>query len=126
MAKKAEDKVTELTKGKPRKEEEKFFLAFSGTQLNVILILILASTFLVQGMGNLLAYIQTPQYIVFWFMLVISAIVLLAGSAIIMTLGSVISPLRGKRITIIVSFLCFIFGSGIFVASLIFLLSILM
>ncbi|MFH0836913.1 MAG: hypothetical protein V1870_02185 [Candidatus Aenigmatarchaeota archaeon] len=46
---KSKKKMTNLTKPLPKPEAEKFFVQFSGTQLNAILLVILASTFLIQG-----------------------------------------------------------------------------
>jgi hypothetical protein len=122
MVKKENKKITELAKGKPRKEEEKFFIKFSGIQLNAVLLLILSATFLVQGAVNYLQFINRLEAIRPWLFSAILSLFFLVLSVIAITAGSVIFPLKTKRRVNLISFGTFITGVILFLVSLIYLL----
>lgn len=115
------DKVTELVKGKPRKEEEKFYVTFSETQLSAVLLLILADTFLVQGVVKFLELTGDIAAIRPWLIIVLLSLFFLVLCVVSITVGGVISPLKYKRNINLASFLSFIIGVLLFVVSLFFL-----
>ncbi|MBD3360703.1 hypothetical protein GF366_02785 [Candidatus Peregrinibacteria bacterium] len=123
--KKRERKVFEFWKGKTRTEEEKFSEHFSEVQLNSILLLILGATFLVQGIISYLKLIGEAEYIRPWFTVILVALMMLVFSVILVTLGWVLSPLKLKRSVNLLSFLLFVIGSIVFLASLIYLLIVI-
>jgi len=123
--KKKEDKLIEIAKGKPRKEEEKFFLGFSERQLTAVLLIILAATFLVQGTIRYLEAVGKIEILSKWITIILSAIILLTLSIVSITLSGVLAPLRTKRIFNILSFITFILGFIIFLAALVYLLVII-
>ena len=122
MAKKGNKKVIELVKGKTRKEEEKLFLKFSETQLTGILLLILAATFLTQGMISYLQLINKAEAIKTWFIIILTTLVFLISSIILTNLGSVIAPLKFKRIINVGSFATFVLGAFSFLIALFYVL----
>jgi len=118
-----DNSVIELIKGRPRKEEERFFNRFSGTQLNAILLIILSATFLFQGIIQYTNLLGVKTYILRpWFILMLTAIILLATSVGSITIAGVISPLKRKRLMNVISFIFFIIGFVLFVSALIYLL----
>ena len=118
---KRNDKVTELVKGKPRKEEEKFYVTFSETQLSAVLLLILADTFLVQGVVKFLELTGDIASIRPWLIMVLLSLFFLVLCVVSITVGGVISPLKYKRNINLASFLSFIIGVLLFIVSLFFL-----
>jgi hypothetical protein len=125
MEKTKKEKFTELTKGKPRKREEKFFARFSGVQLTAILLIILAATFMVQGVERYLEAVGKLEFLNPWLILIILSMILLTSSVGSITLGGVVSPLKLKRNLNLVSFITFTLGFVLFLASLFFLFIIL-
>lgn len=125
MTKKKEKKVIELVKGKPRPEEERFFAKFSETQLTAVLLLILAATFLVQGIIRYFEHLDKMDYLRPWFILVLLSLVFLVSSVVSITLGGIVSPLKIKRALNLTSFSTFITGFILFLVSVIFLLVII-
>ena len=124
MANKKEEKVIELAKGKPRKEEEKFFVNFSERQLTAVLLIVLAATFLVQGTIRYLDAINKLYMLENWFPLVLSSVVFLAISVLGITVGGITAPLKMKRVINEISFFSYVLGFFIFLASLIILILI--
>lgn len=124
-AKRGPEKVIELTQGKPRQEEEKFLIQFSGTQLNAVLLIILSATFLVQGILTFLEATGKLEFIKPWFVMILVAILFLIMSVVSITLGGVLAPLRMKREVSLVSFISFMLGFVMFFASIIFLFFII-
>lgn len=122
MSKKSNKKVIELVKGKTRKEEEKLFLKFSETQLTGILLLILAATFLTQGIISYLELINKAEAIKTWFIIILTTLVFLISSIILTNLGSVIAPLKFKRVINVGSFTMFILGAFSFLIALFYVL----
>ncbi|NCO11144.1 hypothetical protein CO038_00215 [Candidatus Pacearchaeota archaeon CG_4_9_14_0_2_um_filter_39_13] len=120
--KRREEKMIELIKGKPRNEEEKFFVTFSETQLNAILLVVLAATFLVQGILRYLEISDNSYLIRPWLIITLFSLVFLVSSVVLIALGGVTSPLRLKRLFNLVSFLAFMLGFFLFLGSLVFLL----
>lgn len=120
-----EEKLIELIKSKPRKVQEKFSLRFSSTQINVVSLIILGATFLVQGIIRYLEFFDKMEYVKPWFILIIFSIIFLVISVISVSFENVFSPLKLKRAFNIVGFLCFIVGFFIFLISLFFLLFII-
>lgn len=116
--------IIELATSKTRKKEEKLFTQFSGTQLNAVLLLILADTFLVQGVIQYLEIIES-DFIRPWFILIFLSLFCLVFSVVFLTLGGVIAPLRGKRIMNLISFYTFIMGVAFFLLSLFLLLVVI-
>jgi len=114
-------KALELVKGKSRKEEEKFYETFSKTQLNAVLLIILAATFLVQGVTRYLELINLIEVIKPWLLITISSIATLILSIILLALSGVTARLRIKRAMNLLSFIFFILGIIIFLISLFFL-----
>jgi hypothetical protein len=114
-------KVTELSKQKPRDEEEKFFAKFSETQLNAILLLILSATFMIQGITSYLETLHHAELIRSWFIITIVSLIFLVASVVSITLGGVIAPLKFKRSLEKISFGNFILGVLFFMTSLFFL-----
>jgi len=122
MAKKrnhhADKKVIELAKGKPRKEEEKFYVRFSDTQLNAILLLILADTFFVQGIVKYLEIVGKISSIRPWLVIILLSLFFLVFCVVALTISGVVSPLKIKRLANLVSFGSFILGVVLFLVSL--------
>ena len=114
--------VLELTQGKPRVEEEKFFVKFSETQLNVILLIILSATFLVQGIIKYLEAVQRLALMRPWFILILLALAFLVCSVVFISFGGIFSKLKTKRWINVISFFLFILGVVVFLMSLLFLL----
>lgn len=125
MKKKKDEKVIELTKGKPRPAEEKFFSRFSETQLTVVLLIILASTFLTQGVLRYFEIMGKTGLLKPWFTLILLTIIFLVISGVSISLGGVTSPLRFKRKINLISFSAFILGFVLFLAALVFLLFVI-
>jgi len=117
-----ESTIIELIKGKPRLEEEKFFVTFSETQMTAILLVVLSATFLVQGILRYLELSGQVDLIRPWIILTLFSLVFLVSSIVFITLGGIISPLRGKRLFNLVSFIAFMLGFFLFLGSLVFLL----
>ncbi len=115
----------ELMKGKPRNEEEKFSLRFSDTQLNAVLLIILASTFLVQGIVRYFELIDKIEYLRLWFYIILIGMFFLSTSVITITLGNIVSILKTKRKINLISFSTFIMGFLFFLLSLVFLLFVI-
>jgi len=118
-------KVVELIKGRPRHEEEKFYVKFSATQLNAILLIILGITFLFQGIIRYFQAIDQIQFIRPWFIITLFALIMLIFSVLSITIGGIIFPLGLKRKTNIISFLSYFLGFVLFLASLIYLLFVI-
>ncbi len=118
------ESAIELTKGKPRKEEEKFFVKFSNTQLNVILIIIFIIPFLFDGVVGYFDIHERVGFIKPWFILNIFALGFLVLSVTSITLGTIIFPLRIKREVNLISFGTFLGGLALFLLSLLVLLII--
>lgn len=116
--------VIEISKGKPRQEEEKFFIEFSERHINAVLLVILASTFLVQGVTRYLESIGRTAYLSEWFSLAISSIAVLTFSVVFIVVSGVLSMLKFKRLMNILGFISFLIGFLLFLASLIFILVI--
>ncbi len=125
MKKKLPKAAIELMKGKPRKEEERFSVRFTGTQLNAVLLIILASTFLVQGIVRYLEIVNKVEYLRIWFFMILLAMFFLSSSVISITMGNIVSILKMKRKMNLISFGTFILGFFLFLLSLIFLLFII-
>lgn len=125
MGKNNKEKVTEITKLKPRVEEEKFFTLLSGTQLTAILLIILASTFLVQGVISYLEAVDKLEFLRPWFLLILCSLILLTTSVVSTTTSAIISPLKLKRTMNLISFHTFLFGFVLFLISLLYLLMII-
>ncbi|MDP3918994.1 MAG: hypothetical protein Q8Q35_03785 [Nanoarchaeota archaeon] len=121
MAKKGKRKLLELIKGKPKKEEQKFFIGFSTRQINAVLLMVLIATFLIQGVVRYLEYVGKTNVIQPWFNTILVAILLLLSSVVLITISGVISPVRITRIFNILSFLFFLAGFMVFLYSLIIL-----
>lgn len=115
----------EIVERKPRQAEEKFFFVFSKTQLTAVSILLLASTFLVQGIIQFLQYLDKSQYIKPWFMIIVTSIVFLTTSTVLITLDSVIKPIKIKTKVNVLAFVTYLIGFVVFLASVIFLIFIL-
>ena len=120
--KKLEKSVTEITKGRPRIEEEKFYVRFSGTQLNVVLLIILSATFLMQGVIRYFELIGETEFIQPWLRIVILALIFLVFSIVLISLGGIVAKLKFKRSINVVSFISFLIGFAFFLASLLFLI----
>jgi len=125
MVKKDNKKVIELSKDKDRKEEEEFFTRFSGTQLNAVLLFILADTFFVQGVTRYMELINSVAFIKPWLILIISSLFFFVTSVVSITVCGIISPLKTKRKINIISFGTFVMGVVLFLASLFFLLMLI-
>jgi hypothetical protein len=117
--------IVELTLGKTRVDENKFYFSFSEIQLDAVLLLILGSTFLVQGIIRYLEIIEKEVYIKPWFYITIVSILFLVISVIILTFSKVLLPLKIKRALNSLSFVSFTVGAFLFVFSLIYLLFVL-
>ena len=125
-AKKNHSKIPiELTKVKPRQEEEKFFVRFSKTQVNAVLMMILAATFLVQGIVRYLDIIGKIEFLKPWFILVLLAMFSLVTSVVIINLEGIVYSLKNKRKLNLISFNLFILGFVLFLLSLLFLMFII-
>lgn len=123
--KKKEQKIIEIVKSKPRQEEEKFFEKFSTTQINAILVFILAGTFLVQGVMRYLDYIGKVAFIKPWLFLVILSLFFLVTSVLTISLDNVLAPLKMKRKIKLIGFVTFLLGVGLFLTCLFGLIVIL-
>lgn len=121
-----DEKVIELVKQKDRKEEDKFFATFSETQLNAILLLILSSTFMIQGITAYLQSVHHPELIKSWFIIVTLSLIFLVASVVSITVEGIVSPLKLKRKLSQISFGNFIMGFLFFMGSLFYLLFILL
>ena len=119
-------KVMELSNDKTREEEERFYDRFSARQLNAVLLLILATTFLVQGIMNYLEMFGMTQFVKPWLTWILFSLLLLISSVVTITLGGILFPLKAKREINIVSFITFIFGFIFFIVALFFLLFIIL
>lgn len=117
--------VLEISKAKPRPEEEKFYLHFSETQLNTVLLIILASTFLVQGVVKYLELVHFNSYIKPWFIMSIIAQALLVFSVFVLSLSGIISTLKTKRFVNVISFIFFALGFVTFLSSLLYLIIVM-
>jgi hypothetical protein len=115
----------ELTKVKPRQEEEKFFIRFSKTQVNAVLMIILAATFLVQGIVRYLDIVGKIEFLKPWFILVLLAMISLVISVVIINLEGIVYSLKNKRKLNLISFNAFILGFVLFLLSLLFLMLII-
>lgn len=120
---KGKENILEVSKGKTRDEEEKFFHQFSEVQLNSVLLVILSATFLVQGILRYLEIIGKVGILRGWIFVVIFSIIVLVMSTITTTLGGIFSPLRLKRTLNMITFTLFIIGVSIFLISLFYLLT---
>ncbi len=121
------EKLTEITKCRTRTEEEKFYVKFSETQLNAVLLLILGNTFFVQGASKFLENNLLSQGAMkLWFIVVIVSLLFLVFSVVTITLGGVLNHLKLKRIFNLLSFMFFVLGIFLFIGSLFYLLSLLM
>ncbi|MAH42712.1 hypothetical protein CL614_03230 [archaeon] len=118
--------VTVLAKGKTREEEERFYDRFSARQLNAVLLLILATTFLVQGIMNYLEMFGMQEFVKPWLTWILFSLLLLISSVVTITLGGILFPLKVKREVNIISFISFIFGFIFFIVALFFLLFIIL
>ena len=115
MPKKRRQKVLEVGRIEEREVAEKFLFRFSGLQLNVILIFVLAATFLVVGLSGLVQLYA----IKFWFSIIVSSILLFSLSAFCLTLASVIFPLKVKRRFEALSFFIFVLATVMYLFSLV-------
>lgn len=116
-------KLIEISKAKPKKEEQKFSIAFSETQMTAITLIILASTFLAQGIIKYLEYVNKMYVTTLWFKLILIAIMFLIISVLTITLDMIISPIKFKRIIKFVAFSTFIIGFITFLISLIIIIT---
>lgn len=123
---KREKKVVEMSKGKSREEEEKFYEKFSHTQLNAVLLIILASTFLVQGIMNYLQIMNMTHFLKPWLTWIFISLVFLVTSVLSVVVGGVLFPLKVKREINIFSFATFVLGFVFFLVSLFFLMFIVL
>ncbi len=112
----------ELTKVKPREEQEKFFVRFSKTQVNAVLMIILSATFLVQGIVRYLDIVGKIEFLRPWFILVLLAMISLVTSVVIINLEGIVCSLKNKRKLNLISFNTFILGFVLFLLSLLFLM----
>ena len=107
-------KITELTKGKTRKEEKAFFEKFSGRQLNAVLLIILSSTFLVQGVMRYMELIDRISIMSGWFDLILISLIFLTLSVVSISVGGIVSSLKVKRLFNITNFVTFVIGFLLF------------
>ena len=121
----SDEKIIELSKSKPRDVQEKFSSKFSRTQLNVVSLIILGATFLVQGIIRYLEFFDKMQYIKPWFMIILFTMIFLVLSVIAISFENVFSPLKFKRLANMTGFIFFILGFFMFLLSLFFLLFII-
>ena len=119
---KRKNKVLEITKGKSKKEQEKFFVEFSERQLNAILLVVLISTFLIQGAIKYLEFLGKEIIIKQWFSLILIAILFLLSSVITISLSGIMSQLKIKRYINMISFVTFLTGFSIFIYSIVILI----
>jgi hypothetical protein len=112
----------EIVERKPRQEEEKFFFVFSKTQLSAVTVMLLASTFLVQGIMQFLEYIGKIEFIKPWFAVIVSSILFLTLSVVLITLDGVIKPIKIKTKINVAAFVTYLVGFLIFLASVVLLL----
>jgi hypothetical protein len=119
------NEVIELNQGRPRKEQEEYILELSGTQLNAVLLIILAATFIVQGMIRYLEAVNKLGQVRPWFIVVISSFFFLISSVVSVILSNVLAPLRMKREMSVVSFVTFLIGVLLFFGSLVYMIFII-
>ena len=118
-------RLTELSRPRPRKVQEKFSFVFSQTQISAVSLIILAATFLVQGIIRYFEFFDKMQFIKPWFMLIVFALIFLVFSVIAISFENIFSPLRYKRTANIIGFTSFIVGFMLFLTSLIFLIFVI-
>jgi len=118
-------KVTELSRGRPRKEEERFFLQFSETQMTAVMLFVLADTFFVQGVVRYLELTKGIMFIKTWLILIVLSLFFFVSSVVSITVGGVVCPLNIKRKINLISFGTFLAGVILFLTSLFFLLLLL-
>lgn len=119
MIKKPKKRLTEITAAKTRDKEEKFYVRFSETQLNAVLLLILGNTFFVQAASKFLEdLVYSEADIKLWFLLVVYSLLFLVLSVGSITFGGIVNSLYTKRVFNLLSFSFFIIGIGLFVFSL--------
>ncbi len=123
--KRSPPKIITIAKTKPRTKEEKFSLNFSNTQLNSILLIILSATFLMQGIVRYFDLIHKVENIKTWFSLALITLIFLVCSIILISLGSILNPLKAKRFFNFLSYMAFVVGFCLFLTSLIYLLVII-
>jgi len=114
--------VLEVSTGKPRQEEEKFYEHFSTVQMNAVLLLILSATFLTTGLTKYAEIIGEIDIVNRWLILIIFSIILFVVSIISITLGGVLVSLKDKRIANTAGFSSFLFGASVFFVSLVILM----
>ena len=119
------NEMIELSQGRPRREQEQYILQFSGTQLNAVLLIILAATFIVQGMIRYLEAVNKLSQVRPWFVIVIFSFLFLIASVVSVILSSVLAPLRMKREMSILSFVSFLIGVILFFVSLVYIIFII-
>ena len=107
---KKKPKAMELSQGKPRQEETSFYEKFSGRQLNAVLLLILASTFLVQGVMNYLNVVDLTEFLKPWLTMIFLSLILLVVSVVSIVIAGVMYSLKLKRTISMISFITFIMG----------------
>lgn len=114
--------ILELDQGKDKREEERFFDRFSNIQIQSILILILAITFLMNSISNYFPDISRVMITKIWIMFILFALVFLMVSIFSITMSNVIRKLEKKKYYNTASFFTFIVGITLFFISLIFLM----
>lgn len=122
--KKNGDAVLEVSRGKRREKQEKFFVSFSGIQVNVVTLFILASTFLITGLikyTEVIGLNQTRQ----WLSTLILSIMFFTISVFFTLLSGIFYPLKFKRWADIFSFISFLLGAAVFFLSLVMILLLL-
>jgi|GEM_PF-1893046 len=107
---------------KTPEEERTFFVNFSKTQLNTVLVLILAATFLVQGVGSFFEGDSSLELFDQWFGMVSMALLFLVLSVVSISVNTIVSTTRFKRKINLISCITFFAGFFFFVGSLMFLL----
>jgi len=118
-------RLIELSRLRSRKVQEKFSFVFSQTQISAVSLIILAATFLVQGIIRYFEFFDKMQFIKPWFMLIVFALIFLVFSVIAISFENIFSPLRYKRTANIIGFTSFIVGFMLFLTSLIFLIFVI-
>jgi len=118
--------ITEISQAKTRSDEERFYVKFSETQLNAVLLLILANTFFVQGAARFIEQVSlAASSAKMWFFTSVTSLLLLILSVGMITFGGVMAGLKIKRVFNMLSFLFFLLGISLFVFSLIYLMVVL-
>ena len=118
-------RLIELSRLRSRKVQEKFSFVFSQTQISAVSLIILAATFLVQGIIRYFEFFDKMQFIKPWFMLIVFALIFLVFSVIAISFENIFAPLRYKRTANIIGFTSFIVGFMLFLTSLIFLIFVI-